>query len=386
MISSRRKKRKRTGSVEDPHLWLADIVVKLLPKQEIKYDHLNNPIWEKNTLEGVVKYTGYEEIINETYLTGFYDENIVQSEEGQCWLERAGLSNNPYSIFNERLQQKRKHYMQNKQRSSTSRTAGINGQSIMTANGVTAATNGNALPSPPPSDAVNAATAIKPAAAKDNEAVISAQNGEATPTNNQEGSNANQAATTNGQSATMTNCPVPTIAKSLSKKPPLENIRGVVATDPVSSKNIPTSHPRSNAAAAAATVTETAAANHNQAAFQVNNQTRNSACQAEGIDRQPTITSCDDMPMINAKTLSLHPPNNAAAAAAAATAVDTAAAEDNQAVTGASKGAVFQMQSQERSNTSQALGNLAPPATSMESVVNYNQVAPILSKESTGVL
>lgn len=74
MISSTRKKRKRTGNLDNPVEYLAGIVVGRLPKQEIKRDQPHNPIWKKPTPDGIMKYVGYREIINKAFLDGFYDK------------------------------------------------------------------------------------------------------------------------------------------------------------------------------------------------------------------------------------------------------------------------------------------------------------------------
>ena len=54
------------------------------------------------------KFTGYNEILEEAYVSGVYDDFIVGTEEGQSYLESRGIREKPYSIFGEELKRKRK--------------------------------------------------------------------------------------------------------------------------------------------------------------------------------------------------------------------------------------------------------------------------------------
>ena len=158
MISSTRKKRKRTGNLDNPVEYLAGIVVGRLPKQEIKRDQPHNPIWKKPTPDGIMKYVGYREIINKAFLDGFYDKQIVQSESGQFYLNLVSMCDKPYSIFSKEIQQKRKRHRQNQEGSNSSQTVKISEQSAKRSQDAAPTTNGKILLTPPS----NAAAANTP--------------------------------------------------------------------------------------------------------------------------------------------------------------------------------------------------------------------------------
>lgn len=108
--SSTRKKRK---SEDYNRIILGQFIFQdLLPnygwKVEIVHAELEDIV---RATKGSLKLEGYEEMIDEAYLSGIYDTELVEgkAENGRDWLKKAGISlDDPYSIFSDELQQKRK--------------------------------------------------------------------------------------------------------------------------------------------------------------------------------------------------------------------------------------------------------------------------------------
>ena len=53
-----------------------------------------------------------EEILVQSYLCGLYEERVVGTENGRCYLDRAGFSEDPYSLFSEEQKCERKRRKQ----------------------------------------------------------------------------------------------------------------------------------------------------------------------------------------------------------------------------------------------------------------------------------
>jgi hypothetical protein len=56
---------------------------------------------KKTAVEGKDKFSGYDELAMWAFKTGYYTKHVVETEEGKEILERLGIENEPYSIFNE---------------------------------------------------------------------------------------------------------------------------------------------------------------------------------------------------------------------------------------------------------------------------------------------
>ena len=117
-FSSTRSKRKAMGNgsstaKENPREYIAGYVIR-----NILCHHDGWRVRERNTLglyetvasrvNSDVEYVGPGEILDETYLSGLYDEEVVSKSEGKGFLQNAGILNEPYFIFSEELQREKK--------------------------------------------------------------------------------------------------------------------------------------------------------------------------------------------------------------------------------------------------------------------------------------
>jgi len=55
---------------------------------------------KKTAVEGKDKFAGYDELAKWAFRTGYYTKHVVETKEGKEILERLGIENEPYSIFN----------------------------------------------------------------------------------------------------------------------------------------------------------------------------------------------------------------------------------------------------------------------------------------------
>lgn len=108
--SSTRNKRKNEGY---NRVILGQFIFQdLLPNYGWKVEIVHTELEDvPRATKGSLKLEGYEEMIDEAYLSGIYDTELVEgkAENGRDWLKKAGISlDDPYSIFSDELQQKRK--------------------------------------------------------------------------------------------------------------------------------------------------------------------------------------------------------------------------------------------------------------------------------------
>ena len=122
-VSSTRKKRNSSGNPtihSSPREYLAAHVVTLIKDEEWpgwvakekKNGVTGNFDWVAINDKEKRQLNGYDEILDEAYLSGVYDDFIVYTEVGNDFLKRAGVEEDPYSIFSEELKRRRKRCKQ----------------------------------------------------------------------------------------------------------------------------------------------------------------------------------------------------------------------------------------------------------------------------------
>lgn len=126
-------KNKRTTIRDTPREYIAGYIEIMLRQEAAQYgwvlkkDSLDNPIWEKKSIAGGIDtFTGYDEILDEAYRIGFYEEYVVGEEDGRDFLDKAGILEDPYSIFDEELKRKRKRRKQEQQQTNSTHVEGGN--------------------------------------------------------------------------------------------------------------------------------------------------------------------------------------------------------------------------------------------------------------------
>jgi len=124
-LSSTRKKRNSSRNAQGMNAreYIADYVRVILPDHGwvVKYKRINEldvlvatrESGSDNNREGPNKLTGFDEIIDEAFVSGFYEKHIVGTENGREWLEQAGILEDPYSIFDDDLKCRRKRRKHN---------------------------------------------------------------------------------------------------------------------------------------------------------------------------------------------------------------------------------------------------------------------------------
>lgn len=128
-LSSTRKKRKNRGDSTiqyDARVYIAAYVrTRMLPehgwilKRKVKCGF---DVWvASRTISGKEEeYIGDDAILDEAYLSGFYEEHVVGTKEGNEYLGKAGILDEPFSIFSDELKcerenRKKRHKLGEKQ-------------------------------------------------------------------------------------------------------------------------------------------------------------------------------------------------------------------------------------------------------------------------------
>jgi len=125
VISSTRKKRKSTSNSTiqcTPREYMAHHVRDILPdhgwtvrRKSINGLDVRVASRGRPGIQGPWELVGYDHIIEETYLSGFYETHVVETKNGREMLEKAGILDEPYSIFSEELKRKRKRRKHNQE-------------------------------------------------------------------------------------------------------------------------------------------------------------------------------------------------------------------------------------------------------------------------------